>query len=381
MPSFKKPFSLYSRKIVKKKVWYYRTYDEYGQRTTGKSTGQTSKASAEAYCMELYKQGKLIPNKEMTLKQYAENYHWWIWDKCDYVKTQLARSPKSKPAISHVYVYDCLSRLKNHILPHLGKCKLSKLSPHIIEKWMTDLKKDGLAAKTINNISSVLKIMINEACRMKILHSNPFDSVRPFIDDPKKRGILTINEIRELFNISNFKKYWKENKIFYSASLTAAITGLRQGEIRALRVQDYNSTYLHIRHSYGKTGLNPTTKTKTDRLVPIPQIITNLIEKIKPSEGYIFSFNNGKSPCSGNRLTDALYVALELMGVDRKSRNINFHSFRHFINTYLRAKNISDALLKRITGHKTQGMVENYTHFQIEDFKEIIKVQEQIIEE
>ncbi len=381
MPPYKKPFSLYSRTFKNVKIWYYRTYNEFGQRTHGFSTGQTSKTAAESYCMELYKKGALIPNKNMTLKQYADNYKWWVWDECQYVKNQLARSPENKPALGRVYVDDCLSRLNNHILPYLGKCKLGKLSTLIIEKWMTGLKENGKAAKTINNIASVLKVMIKEACRNKLLQSNPFDSVRPFINDPKKRGILTIDEIRDLFNPQNFEQYWNNNDIFYSASLTAAITGLRQGEIRALRVQDFHDTHLDIKHGYGKTGLNPTTKTKIDRIVPIPKMISNWIEKMKPKKGFIFSFNNGKSPCSGNRLTDAFYAALDQMGVDRKTRNINFHSFRHFFNTYMRNHNVNDSKLQKVTGHKTKAMVDHYTHYTPEDFKEIIELQGGIIEE
>jgi len=44
---YKQPYNLYPRKTKGGKIiWYYRTYDDGGNRTSGKSTGQTSKTAA-----------------------------------------------------------------------------------------------------------------------------------------------------------------------------------------------------------------------------------------------------------------------------------------------------------------------------------------------
>ena len=43
----KQPYSLYKRKLKSgKEVYYYQTYDEFGNRTSGKSTGQATKTAA-----------------------------------------------------------------------------------------------------------------------------------------------------------------------------------------------------------------------------------------------------------------------------------------------------------------------------------------------
>ena len=39
---------------------------------------------------------------------------------------------------------------------------------------------------------------------------------------------------------------------------------------------------------------------------------------------------------------------------------------------------IPDAKLQSLTGHKTMRMVENYTHFRIEDFNDVLEIQENI---
>ena len=54
------PFTL----IKRGDVWYYRTYDEYGRRTTKRSTGQTNKTLAERYCFKLGQGGERVPSRK-----------------------------------------------------------------------------------------------------------------------------------------------------------------------------------------------------------------------------------------------------------------------------------------------------------------------------
>ena len=87
---FKEDFSVFPRKTSTKRiVFYYRTYDEDGNRTTPRSTGQTSKSAAKAYCKELQRQGLLIPSKDVNFETFAQG--WWEYDTCAYIQGKLAR--------------------------------------------------------------------------------------------------------------------------------------------------------------------------------------------------------------------------------------------------------------------------------------------------
>jgi superfamily I DNA/RNA helicase len=46
----------------------------------------------------------------------------------------------------------------------------------------------------------------------------------------------------------------------------------------------------------------------------------------------------------------------------------------------MRTNDISDGKLKKLTGHKTQAMTEHYTHFKIDDFQDVKKIQEKILQ-
>ena len=55
---YRKPFTL----IKRGEVWFYRSYGEYGRRTTKRSTGQTNKTVAERYCLD--PQRRACPRQE-----------------------------------------------------------------------------------------------------------------------------------------------------------------------------------------------------------------------------------------------------------------------------------------------------------------------------
>ena len=72
MPRYREDYTLYRRKTIKGiYVYYYRTYDENGKRTSGKSTFQTSKDAARQYVDNLISTGLLSSGPEITFENYA----------------------------------------------------------------------------------------------------------------------------------------------------------------------------------------------------------------------------------------------------------------------------------------------------------------------
>ena len=375
---YREPYSLYPRKIKNgKKVWYYRTHDEYGSRTTGRSTGETSKTRARQYCSRLLAEGQLVPAKELSFSAYSE--HWWVWDSCAYIKGKLARSTSERPSISHRHADDCRAILLNHLLPYFGRYWLSSISPKMLEEFMFSLRDKGLSPKRVNNILSCLRVMLSEAQRLGYIQKNPFDVVRPLAIESQERGILTIEEVRKLFDPANIEPIWKGHLLHRVVNLTAASTGMRQGEILAVRDESIHDGYIHVAHSWGKYGLGPT-KSKQKRDVPVPSKVMEAIKPFTGTGGYVFSFTRGKTPATGNRVTKQLYETLERAGVsweERKRRGICFHSWRAFFNTVMRGR-VSDVKLRKVTGHVTVAMTELYTRYNLEDYRDVAQVQEEI---
>ncbi len=126
-----------------RKVWYYQAWDG-DRRIPGQSTGLTSKTDARKHCARLRAEGRLIPVKEAppsepflpTLREWAESESWWQWNKCRYLRGQLARSDDDKPAVSRRYADDALRELHKWILPYHGDNRLDEITPRDCERLL-----------------------------------------------------------------------------------------------------------------------------------------------------------------------------------------------------------------------------------------------------
>lgn len=374
-------FTLSKRQVGGRTVYYYYAYDPEGKRKKY-STGQTTRAAALTYCLNLAKKDNLIP--EAKSKETFGNYFkdFWNWEKSTYLKKERLRGH----FISRGTAYKRQSALDKSIEPYFGNIKLKDLTKNKIENWLLELADKGLKPGSINLHRIVLNIMLDYAAEQGFIAANPGRQVKPFIDHPEERGILDQAEAGELFNPKNILIYWKGNRLAYAANLLAAVTGMRMNEIRALQGVDIRQNkqgwYLNVEHSMSEFGIKDTKNHKV-REIPIPEEIKIMLADIAPTPGgFIFSLD-GKEPMPIYQMEQGgLYYALKAMGIpeeERRRRNICFHSWRHFYNTMLRAGNVSEAKIRAITGHSDERMTDRYTHFTSGDLAEIAGVQRAII--
>jgi hypothetical protein len=229
---YKEPFTLFLRRLKSGlKVYYYRYYTADGRRTGGRSTGQTHKALALQYVLDLIKSGRLDSPHEISFGTYAE--HWWLWGECPYLTSQAARGKN----LSRRYAEVQRGFLVNHVLPEFKGMKLSGIKPYLIEKWLMRLRQEGLSPTSVQHCYGVLRLMLGEAKRLGLIAVNPVQAVRPILLTQRERGILTLDEARELFDENKFSEYW-HTEIGFVCNLLSATSGAREGECIALRSQD-----------------------------------------------------------------------------------------------------------------------------------------------
>ena len=99
--------------------YYYYAYDEHGKRIRF-ATGQNNKTRANQYCVELARQGKLIPKKatKFSFKDFAQPF--FIWQKCPIVKETLARDGR----YSRTFCENNRKCIDKHIIMRFGKLPL-----------------------------------------------------------------------------------------------------------------------------------------------------------------------------------------------------------------------------------------------------------------
>lgn len=407
MPRFAEPYTLYPRRMLDgRRVWYYRARDpETGKRYPGRSTGKIVKADAYAFCEALRRDGLLIPGprepkpaaevrrsrRPPTLAEWAVERHWWEWAKdgpvCEYCKGEIKRSEAGAPAIQRRQADDSLRILRANILPALGDKRLDHVTPADCEALMASWSDEGASNKTINNRASVARVVFGEAARLSVIPMSPWDKVRGYRAERGGKGILSLAEYRALMSPATIGAVWSRG-VYYDINLLASVTGLRLGECLDLHREDLHEDHVTVSGSWNiKYGEGPQkTKRGTDEL-PIPRYVFDRLApalELTPPGGFLFSLSDGKRPCTGNRVNDALTAALGKVGIpddERKARKLSFHSWRAFANTYFRARNVSDAKVRAITRHTTEIMTEHYTPWRPEDFREVAEAQAALVGE
>lgn len=369
-------FQIYKKKIKNNFIYYYHVYDNEGKRLSF-STHQKTKKKAIEYCLELFKNNELIPKKNKYLfEDYSKN--WFIYNKCFYIKGKIQRGGSFSPT----WAKKCRNRLKTYILPFFGKMEMRKIKPSDVEKWLLSL--NNITNSTKNAIFSLLKLMFKEGERLELISRNPAGKVDLLKKSKKVRGILTKDESSKIFDENNFLEYWKGEYIYYLFNLVACCTGMRMGEIAALKKENIHEKYIEVTRSYEWAIKKiKCTKTGKSRIIPIPKELFEKIKNIFPenNDNFIFSINN-KSPVSPSGILKSLYYALEKIGIneqERKERNITFHGWRHFFNTQLIGSGVDKMIVQSLTGHSSDAMTENYLHLGLEHFKEVEKIQENML--
>jgi integrase len=361
-------------------VFYYRCYDDKGRRVCGHSTGQATKTAAKEYCLRLLREGKLVPKKEAvipTLRQWAEDF--WDLEKSEYLKGRRGRGH-----ITVGYVKNGRTYTENQLLPFFGDKRLDEITEVEIEKWLNGFAERGLSNGTANNAYKMLSVMLGYACKQKIIRSNPCRLVEKLKSDEREIKILTPGEVKRLFS-ARWSDVW-DDYTCYVVNKVAACTGMRIGEILGLRSEFVKDGYLEVCMQYSQTAGYSDVKTHKPRGIPVYKNIEKDLRQLikKNGEGYVFVTKpQDIKPIGRTTVIQSFYNALKLIGIDetqRGERNLTFHSWRHFFNTYLLTENVTDTKVMEITGHLTERSKKAYTHFNATQFSEVVEAQKHLLE-
>ncbi len=378
MSSNGKPYSLYKRNHV----YYCRFKLPNNRWSTAKSTGDTTKSRAERWAFDYLNAGRIVKKENITLEKYSNDFFSW---EGSWATDKRVRGLRISRRQCHNLTY----LLNNHIHTYLGGMKLTSIDRAVIREYRNHLFNSGYSGNTINKVLSALRAILETAEEQSLIQYVP--KIDRAAVNPKHKGILSIEETRQLFSFE-----WKSKPIHchpskdqymgYAGNLLACTTGLRMGEIQALVLSDIHlqEGFIYVRRSWDKLyGLNETTKTGRARNIFIPDsvkiVLSRLIE-MNPNPGnpdsfLFFSEKTPGKPAEPIVFMRSLYTALKQIGIDetqRRERNITFHSWRHWFNSLLVNAKIPLQKIQSLTGHLTLEMTQHYYHS--DDMGDVVRV-------
>lgn len=365
MGNKKKAFSIFKKKLsngVEK--YYYTTYDHENKRRQF-STNTNDYQEAVMECSRRATEGKLVPNSKVIFSNYVKNF--FIHGKCPYCTArELKGTVYSKGALDNKR-----GVLTNHLLPVFGEMRLDYITVDQIETWLARLNKKGYSANSINNYLAILRTIFAEAVRLDIISKNPCDKVIRYRVKKSEKNLLAEDEYNRLFDREKIEEIWGD-KVYFLMNLTTSVTGMRIGEIQALKPEDIHDYYIEINNSWDRKYGLKSTKVGKSRIAPIsPSLSKELKELVNDGRRFVFSGSEPFKPLSRKSICSHLNNALSFIGIDdeqRKKRGLTYHAWRYFANSNFRKEGIPEVIVRNIIGHSSTQMSDHYTSIDMVEY-------------
>ncbi|AKT38273.1 tyrosine-type recombinase/integrase [Chondromyces crocatus] len=242
------------------------------------------------------------------------------------------------------------SILRLHLSPFFGAQRLDSIGPQHVERFKANQLRAGLSPKTVNNQLTVLRKVFTVAKEWGRLHGLPPFKLLPVPE--AEFDFLTFEEAERLLRGADPE--WRP------MVLLALRTGLRQGELLALRWDDIDlvSGLLKVRRAVAR-GIIGTPKNKKSREVPLSDEAIAVLRALPSRFAREFVF-----PADGGRLLTRNECKHPLRRACQRAelRRIGWHTLRHTFASHLVMRGVPIKAVQELLGHATIEMTMRYAH-------------------
>lgn len=272
--------------------------------------------------------------------------------------------------------------LANQIAPHIGAKTVQKLKPADVEQWHATLKtsgrkdgRGGLRARTIRHAHRLLSQALKEGVRHDLVVRNVAMSEQPPKVDDDEIVVLDNEQVKTAVDRLR-------GRTMYPKAITTLFTGLRRGELLALRWNriglDSTDKLIQVRETIEETkaaGLRfkvPKTKNSV-RDVSMPDIVVEALRDYRrqilemrlalglgklPDDALVFPKLDG-TPLSPRAFSKDWADVATSIGLPE----ITFHALRHTHASHLIDAGVDVMKISRRLGHASPAItLKVYAH-------------------
>lgn len=304
-----------------------------------------------------YAGANLVEKCQMTVGE-------WLIDWLDNYKKHMIRPTTYRGYKNYI---------ETHMIPYIGKKPITNLRTSDIQKMYNQLKEGGRATEhpedgfalsnsMVRSVHMLLHEALDGAVKERIIPSNPTKGAVIPKTDYKEKTILQETEVERLLEIAKGHVGWHD--FFY----LECMTGLRKGEICALKWSDYDEVNrkLSVRKSAtymdGKVSIGETKTERSRRKIILPKSVARMLSERKnnaTSEWIFPSVNDLNKPMN----PQTAYNKLKILLREAALPDIRFHDLRHTFATHAASSGVDPKTLSAILGHTDASFtLDTYTH-------------------
>lgn len=231
----------------------------------------------------------------------------------------------------------------------------------------------GLSASTVHEMHDILRRGLTQAAKWHLVSRNVADAVKPPRPAPKEIRALSADEARRMLESAVGNR-------LEALYVLAVHTGMRQGELLALRWQDVDmeNAAVSIKRSLTRSGgrvVFGEPKTKKSRrsirltrkaVVALRSDLERQLRDMKilgdryQDQGLVFTTDTG-APINPSNLRQRSFASLLMQA---GLPHMRFHDLRHTCATLLLSRGVHPKFVQELLGHATIAMtLDTYSHF------------------
>ncbi|WP_234124863.1 site-specific integrase [Clostridium hydrogenum] len=297
--------------------------------------------------------GCYFETQKMNLSSYLD---YWLEN---YARTNVAQS-----------TFVRYRQFANCIKKHLGNLQLSKLKPIAIQQLYSDVNKQ-VSNSTVLKLHRFLHLALKHAVKWRIIPLNPTEMCQP--PKPKRHEM----SVWDISTYKNFKDLIK-NEVMFLVVVLGTETGMRLGEILALRWEDisFDSKTIHVTNSLQYINKEfilkePKTK-KSKRSITLMDTTLQVLKSVQYEQRVnkmLFGkdYDNNNFVCCWNTGKPIIphYISTRFKKLIKKYNlpEIRFHDLRHTHATFLLSQGINPKVVSERLGHSTITLtLDTYSH-------------------
>ncbi len=240
------------------------------------------------------------------------------------------------------------------------------------------IKKLNNRSRTVDNKTDFFKALFKFAISENIMNKNPTEKIKSLLTRKEHKddmhGIFDMNQLKYLYSNDNFIKSQVKDHDFFTGILLLTTTACRSGEIQNIRYNQFKFTtdgkipFLDIYSS----------KTKSRREVPIPQVVFDYLDKHYQisenlnSDKQLFKYNE-----NGNAMGKKFRYIQEKTDilVDKNGKELVPHSIRKFVNDNIRKNGVSQEIREQLLGHSENASINRSiysTQFSVQEIHDAV---------
>jgi integrase len=256
--------------------------------------------------------------------------------------------------------------LRRHLGPFFAGRSIDAIDRRSVEAYQRAKLSSGLAAKTVSNQVRFLHGIFRYAIGQEWVTRNPVAGIEYPGDRDRTHEIraLTTGELEKLTAAVPDDLLGPTDRILFT---TAAMTGMRKGELQALRWMDvdWSAQVIRVRRSYSFGEFTTPKSQRAARAVPMSERLASQLEDHRSSSSYpgerdlVFAHPRTGKPYDASKILKRFKRAMSNAGL----REARFHDLRHTFGTQMAASGAPLRFIQEWMGHRDYKTTSIYADY------------------